>query len=164
MNRLGRLAYRGRLCLYYYFFRLLRFGFRRFHFSDFRRLVAIQTPYCLLVEALFETSNPTATLFRVRHRFASLGFASPFGLPQVDDDFFRRRRRALRVREYVKGFGQSSALRPFDRVQAEIIALFRISTGANQLFDDVGVTEDYREDERSLAAARSLVDVSALGK
>jgi hypothetical protein len=55
-------------------------------------------------------------------------------------------------------------LRPFDRIQAEIIALLGVGAGLNQSLNNVRVTEDYGEDERRLAAARSFIYVSAVGE
>src|ERR1041384_2923583 len=164
MNWCDRLTWRESLCLFHYF---LRLGWRRFRCYDFRRdfrsLVAIQTPCRFLVEPLLETRDPAFTLLCVRHGFARL-VACQLGFFEVDEYFFRRCGRAPRVRENVQRFGQTSTLRPLDRVQSEIIALFRIRAGLNQLLNYVRVAEDYREDERGLAAAGTFVDVSALGK
>ena len=61
-------------------------------------------------------------------------------------------------------FGRASSLRPIDRVETEIIAQLRIRTGGEQERNEVRVTEDRREDQRRLAAARPLVDVGSVGE
>src|SRR5689334_5104712 len=165
-----RFWYRESFCLWFRGrFRFGYFRFRRFRRrSDFGRLVAIQTPQRLLVESLFETRDPATALFRIGDVFARFPFLpilfGRFGLFEIDNDSFRSGARLLRVGENVERFGESAPFCPIERVEAEIVALLRISAGQDELSNNVRVSEDYREDERGLAAAGSFVDVSAGGK
>src|SRR6185503_15317357 len=154
-------------------FRLwFRFWFRRLKGSHFRRrLIPVQPPQLLLIQSLLEPCDPAATLFLFRHlvtnrlRLGRDGFdLGLFKLFEVDNYLFRRRTRSLRVGEKVECFAQSSALRPLDGIQTEIIALLRIGAGLNQSLNDMRVTKDYGEDERRLTAARSFIYVSAVGE
>ena len=158
MSGLQRLRLRFRECFSLRYFRL-RFWFRRSGGSHFRRRsILIHTPQLLLFQSLLQSCDPAATLFIFRHRIANLrrgrdGFdLRLFGLFEVDDYLFRWRARSLRIRENVKGFAQSSALRPFDGIQTEIIALLGIGAGLNQSLNNMRVSVNYGEDQRRAAA------------
>ena len=68
------------------------------------------------------------------------------------------------VRENSDDFGQSSALRPLDRVEAEIVAQLRVGARFHQEFYEICAAEDDGKDERRLAAARSFIYVRAIGQ
>ena len=57
-----------------------------------------------------------------------------------------------------------ATVRPVNRVEAEIIALVWIGAGVDEQPDDIRVTEDNGEDESSLAAARPLIHIRAIGQ
>ena len=68
------------------------------------------------------------------------------------------------VRENSDDLGQSSALRPLDRVETEIVAQLRIGARFHQQFYEICTAEDDREDERRLPTARSFIYVRAIGQ
>src|SRR6185503_11153357 len=168
MKRRCRLRYSDRFRLRYC---RLWFRLRLFHLLTNRLFrLAIHTTRRLLIQSLLEPGDPAATLFLFRDRLANrrlrhdgFGRLTLFRLFEVDDYFFRRRTNSTSVGESIDRFGYSSAFRPIDRIKPKIVALVRIGAGLNELLNNVRVTEDYSEDERRLAAARTFVYVSAAG-
>src|SRR5215216_207345 len=149
------------------YFRLwrLRLGCYGFRFGKYRRwgrLVTTRASQLLLVKPLLDSSDPPATLFGVRRGFTSLSrrwsylgrrFLRFF---KIDGYSSWRSSRSRSVVENFEPFGQSSTLRPVNRVEAEIVALMRIGARLNEEPDEICVTINDRENKRGTAAAACL--------
>jgi hypothetical protein len=70
----------------------------------------------------------------------------------------------MTVREDGLRFSESSSLRPFDRVETEIVAQLRVGACVHQYSNEVCVTEDYREDESRPAAVRAFIYVRTISQ